>query len=78
MAAITSPMLMVIRRICLPWSARLCGLGDLDSLEAKLTHLRANGATSINILDAGCGPSLRAPMRFAECSHSILLLRLSP
>ena len=55
LAAITSPMLMVIRRICFPWSARLCGLADLDSLEAKLTHLRATGATSIKILDAGCG-----------------------
>ena len=25
-------------------------------LEAKLTHLRATGASSISILDAGCGP----------------------
>ena len=58
LAAITSPMLMVIRRTCLPLTA-YTAYSDRriwTVLEAKLIDLRATGASSISILDAGCGP----------------------
>ena len=70
LAATTSPMLMVIRRTCLPLAA-YTAYSDRriwTVLEAKLIDLRATGASSIRILDAGCGPGTWL-CRLVTCAH---------